>query len=102
MNYPIDIIHKIEIDFGNKAPEAFEIIEANFVSIVNYNDQRAIRCILFLVEKDLDKLKHFIKAAAADPRDVILWAEYANRGQGEQVIRLRDFNKPFEQADINI
>src|ERR1700749_829870 len=99
MNYPKDIEERIESDFGNKALKVFEILNTA-VSKTNYlNHNRIIRCILFLAEKDIDKLKSNIHFAENDPRDVMLWAEYLNRGQQEKPKRIRDFNKTFEESE---
>ena len=67
---------------------------------IGYN--RIIRCIIFLADKDIEKLKTSIEEAVSDPRDVILWTEYENQGQNERPKRIRDFNKTFDQADKDV
>ena len=102
MNYTKDIRNKIESDFGDNASDVFRILD-EAVSKADYlNHNRIIRCILFLAEKDIDKLKKNIQAANYDPRDVMLWAEYFNKGQEQQPKRIRDFNKTFDECETNV
>ena len=46
---------------------------------------RVYLAIIKLSEGDLDKLKHFVVRAAADYRDVLLWAEYEVSHDGKQL-----------------
>jgi hypothetical protein len=102
MIYPKDIRDRIESDFGDKASDAFNIFNEAIVKTGYLNHNRIIRCILFLAEKDIDKLKKNIQAAEYDPRDVMLWAEYADKGQAQQPIRIRNFNKTFDRCEIDV
>jgi hypothetical protein len=97
----IDIRERINSDFGDKASDVVRIFDEAISKADYLNHNRIIRCIIHLSGKDLSKLKKNIEAATFDPRDVMLWAEYENPGQGqmESVKRIRDFNKPFGQAD---
>lgn len=97
-----DIRDRIESDFGDKASEVYKIFNEAFKKADYLNVNRTIRCVLFLADKDIEKLKKNIEAATYDPRDVMLWAEYTNQGQGEKIKRIRDFNKTFEQADKDV
>jgi hypothetical protein len=54
------------------------------------------------VDKEIQKLKQNIDTATYDPRDVMLWAEYTNHGQGSSMKRIRDFNKTFDLADKDV
>lgn len=63
---------------------------------------RIIRCILFLADRDIEKLKKNIEVATYDPRDVMLWAEYIPAESDKKYKRVRDFNKPFDQAERNV
>jgi hypothetical protein len=102
MNYTKDIRDKIESDFGDKANDVFKIFNES-ISKTNYlNHDRIIRCILFLAEKDINKVKKNIQMAEYDPRDVMLWAEYSNRGQEQKPKRIRDFNKPFDECETDV
>jgi hypothetical protein len=77
-----DIHERIKSDFGDKASEVINIFD-DAISKADYLDNnRIIRCILFLSDKDIQKLKQNIDTATYDPRDVMLWAEYTNHGQG--------------------
>jgi hypothetical protein len=97
-----DITDRIESDFGDKASEVYKLFQEAFEKADYLNVNRTIRCVLFLANKDIEKLKKNIEAATYDPRDVMLWAEYTNHGQGEKIKRIRDFNKTFEQADKDV
>ena len=93
---------KIESDFGNKASNVFRIFDEAISKTDYLNHNRIIRCILFLAEKDIDKLKKNIQAAECDPRDVMLWAEYSNKGQDQKPKRIRNFNKTFNECEIDV
>lgn len=99
-----DIRDRIESDFGDKASDVFRILEQAISKTDYLNSDRIIRCILFLADKDIKRLEKKIETATYDPRDVMLWAEYENRGQGqmERAKRIRDFNKPFDLADKDV
>jgi len=94
-----DIKDRIESDFGDKASEIYKIFNEAFEKTNYLNEDRTIRCILFLANKDIEKLKRTIEAATLDPRDVMLCAEYLNQGEWENLKRIRDFNKTFDQAE---
>jgi len=98
MNSITDIDEKIIADFGDKASEAFEILKAAIAKADHLNEPRILRCIVFLAEKNIEKLKAHIEAAVSDPRDVMLWAEYTNYSTGQHPKRIRDFNKTFDQS----
>jgi hypothetical protein len=102
MIYSKDIIDKIEVDFGDQASAVFRIIDEAISKADYLNHNRIIRCILFLAEKDIDKLKSNIEAASYDPRDVMLWAEYLNNGQEQHPKRIRDFNKTFDECETDV
>jgi hypothetical protein len=94
-----DIIERIELDFGHKTPEAISMLDDAISKAGHLNDNRIIRCVLFLAEGDIEKLRKSIQAATSDPRDVMYWAEYIDHEQIGK--RVRDFNKPFSEAEIN-
>lgn len=97
-----DIHERIKSDFGDKASIVVNIFD-DAISKADYLDNnRVIRCILFLSDKDIQKLKQNIDTAIYDPRDVMLWAEYTNLGQGSSIKRIRDFNKTFDLADKDV
>ncbi len=54
---------------------------------------RIVRCVLYLAKGDVEVLRHHIKNALDDFRDVIWWAEYDAADN-----RLHDFNQPFEEV----
>jgi hypothetical protein len=102
MTYTKDIRDKIESDFGDKASDVFKIFDEAISKTDYLNHNRIIRCILFLAEKNIDKLKKNIQTAEYDPRDVMLWAEYSNKGQTQKPKRIRDFNKTFDECETDV
>ena len=100
MAYTKDISDKIESDFGNKASDVLKIFN-DAISRTDYlNSDRIIRCILYLSDKDIEKLNRNIQAAVYDPRDVMFWAEYSNREKKPK--RIRDFNKKFDESETDL
>lgn len=97
-----DIIDRIQSDFGDNANEATNILEEAITKYEYLNHDRIIRCIIYLSERELEKLKKFINQAKEDPRDIMFWAEYINRGDKETPKRVRDFNKSFEDYYKNV
>jgi hypothetical protein len=102
MNYTKDIRDKIESDFGDKANDVFKIFNEAISKTDYLNHDRIIRCILFLAEKDIEKVKKNIQNAEYDPRDIMLWAEYSNRGGQQKPKRIRDFNKTFDESETDV
>ncbi|WP_332914645.1 hypothetical protein [Algoriphagus boritolerans] len=80
----IDIQERIKSDFGAKASEVFRIFDKAISTADYLNNNRIIRCIIFLSDRDITNLEDYIAKATYDPRDVMLWAEYTNRGQVEK------------------
>ena len=95
MTYIKDIRDKVESDFGSKASAVFRILDEAIAKTDYLNHNRIIRCILFLADKN-------IEAAENDPRDVMLWAEYSNRGEARKPKRIRDFNKTLCESEMNV
>jgi hypothetical protein len=101
MTYTKDITDKINSDFGDKAADVFTIFDEAIAKTEYLNLDRIIRCILFLAEKDIDKLKKNIEAAEFDPRSVMLWAEYKETVRRFHPKRIRDFNKTFDECETD-
>ncbi|MDY6994679.1 MAG: hypothetical protein SVR94_19005 [Pseudomonadota bacterium] len=102
MIFKEDIKQRIETDFNEKSDEAFEIL-SNAVSETDYlKTDRVIRCIIFLANGDLDKLRKYIDNALFDTRDVMFWAEYEKPFKISKHKRVRDFNKTFENCTDNV
>ena len=80
----VDIKEKIVKDFGNKAPEAVNLIE--FFEAKSKLSPRVSRCIVHLANGDISELKKTIREAEIDWRDVIVSAETVDF----------EFNKPFK------
>ncbi|MGN6647683.1 MAG: hypothetical protein ACTHJT_14270 [Cytophaga sp.] len=100
MVFKEDITTRITADFGQEASEAIRRLHAAVSKTVDLNTDRIIRCIVFLAAGNLTTLDKHIKAAALDPRDVMLWAEYEVHGDNPK--RIRDFNKTFEASSEDI
>lgn len=97
-----DIIEKIHSDFGDKADLVIQTLRAAIAKHDYINHGRILRCIIYLADKNIDALKKYIDNAIGDPRDVMFWAEYINRGEGETPKRVRDFNKTFQNSENDI
>jgi len=85
-----DIAEKLHSDFGPKADEAINMIEA----FQTNDNTRILRCVVYLADGNINSLKAMIDLATIDYRDVIYQAEYDCADQ-----RKRDFNQPFEQSE---
>ena len=97
-----DIKDRIKSDFQDSAIEATKALEEALSRYEYLNNERIIRCIIYLSKGKLDKLKMSINQAIEDPRDVMLWAEYINLGDKETPKRVRDFNKSFQNAEKGV
>lgn len=96
----IDIKNRILEKYGQNSFDVFKLLEENSIKHEHINTSRIIRCILFLSEDDIEKLKIYINAAIKDPRDVIFWAEYKNIDDIKNTKKVRDFDKFFEESVI--
>jgi len=96
MPFKQDIANRIHSDFGEVACNAFEILENAIEKTDSLNSDRVIRCIIFLAKGNIDELKKYVNAAATDPRDIMLWAEYEKSEDDINYNRLRDFSNTFE------
>ena len=102
MIFKEDITRRIIADFEDNSGEAVVLL-TKAIEEVNYLEtDRIIRCILFLSKGNISSLKKYIEAAAGDPRDVMLWAEYEDLKDGFNYKRLRDFNHTFEKSTIKV
>jgi hypothetical protein len=103
MEFKEDIIQRIKTDFNEDSDDAIEILN-NAISQSDYlNTDRVIRCIVFLAQGDLNKLKDSIEKAVFDTRDVMLCAEYENlNDKNFNYKRIRDFNNTFEKCTENV
>lgn len=100
--YAPDIREKIKTDFGEKAAHILEILDEAIAKTDYLSTPRIIRCILFLADGNMDKLKKMIVNAQHDTRDVLLWAEYEQIGEPFHPKRIRDFNKTFDECEIDV
>ena len=87
----VDIYQKIVRDFGNRANECIERIEALDAATKGLIDDQLIRCIVYLASGDLASLDEWIERARLDWRDVIMNAEFSSPDEKH----VRDFRKTF-------
>jgi hypothetical protein len=97
-----DISNRIKSDFGDNSEYAEKILLEAINNTDYLNHPRILRCILFLADGDLEKLKKNIDVAIYDPRDVMFWAEYTKPGENQTPKRIRDFNKSFEFCEFDV
>ena len=89
-----DILAQIAYQFGENYKIVIGILETELSESDILNSSRIIRCIIYLSENSIEKLRENINSAKIDWRDIILWAEYENDEKNEPKLK-RDFNKPF-------
>ena len=98
-----DIIQQLQQDFSDLADSAISILQDAINKTDYLKTDRIIRCIIFLANGDIEKLRKFIDNAIFDPRDVMLWAEYENLDNKDfKYKRVRDFNKTFDKCSENV
>jgi hypothetical protein len=97
---PQDIRQRIEIDFGPEAERIYRhLLERIPEGLPNGTRARHLRCILYLAAGNEAALNRAIETCLQDTRDVMLAAEY-DTTQVDDMPRLRDFSKPFDQAHL--
>lgn len=100
MKFKTDIINKIQVDFDEYADNAIDILNEALLKTDYLQDDRIVRCIIFLSKGDLNELKKNIEAAIYEPRDIMFWAEYDKVNGKMTQKRLRDFNNSFETCTL--
>lgn len=90
---PVDIRHRIARDFSPADASALLVdIAAHRTAEPKIFSDRMVRCIVYVAHGDLEAAGRAIAMALADPRDLIVWAEYDNKFDQQ----LRYLNVPFE------
>ena len=94
-----DIRKRIEADFGNEAGKQVEADIESFIDSYHgvygtHPADRIVRCIVHLAKGNSEALRHNMKAALGDWRDVIYWAEYDSKDK-----RIFDFSLPFKLSE---
>lgn len=102
MKFKEDILQQIGLDFNDLSDKAIEILNKAISKTDYLKTDRVIRCIVFLANGDIEKLRKFIDNAIFDTRDVMLWAEYEKLSGEFNYKRIRDFNKSFDKCTENI
>jgi hypothetical protein len=87
---PPDIVVQVKEDFRAEASQALMMLTQSLPQAA-----RVIRCLVFLANGDLQLLSSLM--TAADPLDVIFWAEYVNHA-ADRPKRVRDLRRPFPHA----
>jgi hypothetical protein len=80
-----EIKEKINSDFADDAGNVFKILEEAITKAAYLDDARILRCLVFLADKDVPKLKVYIGMATTDPRDLMMCAEYISAGNGKKL-----------------
>lgn len=88
--YPVDIVNRLRSDFGENWNIACREIQELLISDSTFRNNRIVRAIMHLTNKDLNRLRKTIELTKNDYRDLLMNAEYDENGQ-----RVRDFNKEF-------
>jgi hypothetical protein len=101
MTFKDDIIAKINIDFGESASDATTMLIDGIQKADYLKTDRVIRCIIFLAKGNLTELNKYIETATFDTRDVMFWAEYEGWKKNENLKRVRDFNKTFDDCSYS-
>lgn len=99
MIFKDDILRRIKTDFTNDAPEAISVLTNAMNKTTDLNNDRVIRCIVFLAKGNLGALHTYSQAAATDTRDIMFWAEYEAHDSTDPVRRC-DFTNTFEKSSI--
>jgi len=102
MKFKDDIQQKIRLDFKDLSDKAIEILSVAISKTDYLKTDRVIRCIIFLANSDIEKLRKFIDNAIFDTRDVMLWAEYEKLDGDLNYKRIRDFNKTFDKCTEDV
>jgi hypothetical protein len=98
---PDDIWQRIIDDFGAaEADEVYRYLLSRIPDgLPNGTRPRHLRCILYLANGGRNLLDEWVKMCLQDTRDVMLHAEYET-DSASQLIRKRDFSKPFGRETI--
>ena len=94
-----DIRERIFSDFGQESVKVIQALQTFLIAHEAFRSERLVRCIIYLADKKLDRLKKGIKDASNDWRDVLMAAEYEN-GKDSEPRRIRDFSRKFGEEQI--
>lgn len=101
MNDPLppDIVSRVHQDFGSRADAVLDFLrDCRHSGNSDYLCDRFVRCIVFAARGEESRIPQLIGLMRQDFRDVIMAAEYDTNTLVPR--RLRDFNFPFESAEI--
>ena len=90
-----DILQRIKLDFEVDSVKIIYLLTPLIGTTQYIHIDHVMRCVLFLANGDVEKLKFYVSAAIGDPRDVVFWAEYTEHSN-DSPIKVKDFSKPFQ------
>jgi translation elongation factor EF-Tu-like GTPase len=93
--YPIDILKRLESDYGNYSEEAKRKIQDLIISNKEFRSHRIIRALIYTGKKDIVHLQKMIELTRTDWRDLLRNAEYEYPDK-----RIRNFDKEFGNEKI--
>ena len=99
MNQPLpnDIVARVRRDFGERADAVLSLLlGCRRVGSSDHIDDRLVRCIVFTARGDESRVGQLIELGRQDYWEVISAAEFDD----SHFRQLRDFDRPFESADI--
>lgn len=100
-DFPHDVYKQLEIDFKSNSKKAITLLSIAISSFDYIRSDRIVRCIVFLSDGSISKLKKNIELATTDPRDVMFCAEYTERDKTTP-LRVRNFNNTFQKCEENV
>jgi hypothetical protein len=98
---PDDIRQRVIEDFGpGVADNVYRyLLDRIPEGLPNGTRPRHLRCVLYLANGDRTLLDRYIEMCLQDTRDVMLNAEYETDSNA-RLVRVRDFEKPFDRSRI--
>jgi len=89
--YPEDITNRIKLDFAERWNVAFSRIQELIISDETFRNNKIVRAIIYLANKDVTRLEEIIELAKIDYGDILMNAEYDKKK------RVRDFENEFKE-----
>ncbi|WP_405207101.1 elongation factor Tu [Aquimarina sp. LLG6339-5] len=93
--YPIDILKRLESDYGNNSGEAKRKIQDLIISNKEFRSYRIVRALIYVGNKDIVHLQKMIELTLTDWRDLLMNAEYEYPDK-----RVRNFDNEFGNEKI--
>lgn len=93
--YPIDILKRLESDYGKNSGDANRKIQGLIISNKEFRSYRIVRALIYTGNKDIVHLQKMIELTRADWRDLLMNAEYEYPDK-----RIRNFDNEFGNEKI--